>query len=121
MCPDPTYLPILCKDGTWSGPTTGSTMCIPCPRGSTCTNGIVTACAAGEISEPKANICMKCPAGYACPLLSFEYIVPCGPGYYSIEGATACTVSPAGSYAATTQAVPTVITGRYYAEIGFTY
>jgi len=45
---------------------------------------------------------MDCPAGYACPTSTFEKIVPCGPGYYSIAGSLTCEIAAAGTYAATT-------------------
>lgn len=56
-----------------------------------------------------ARHCESCPAGYACPGLLFEKIVPCEAGYYSKLGDTECQVISAGNYVANTGATNVVV------------
>ena len=68
----------VCVDGSYSD----AGMCITCPAGSCCADGVQTQCPAGRYSAAGAKEC-----------------VPCESGAISSAGATECTICEAGTYA----------------------
>ncbi|XP_077105722.1 uncharacterized protein LOC143764221 isoform X2 [Ranitomeya variabilis] len=86
-CPSGTSIEIPCEPGTFS-PMSGSSMCLPCPAGSSCMYVSTV--------EP-----VSCPRGNYCPAMT-AVPIPCPAGTFNpIEGAltlASCKRCPAGRY-----------------------
>ncbi|KAG8568304.1 hypothetical protein GDO81_013953 [Engystomops pustulosus] len=86
-CPSGSSIEIPCEPGTFS-PLSGSSMCLPCPAGSSCTHVSTV--------EPQS-----CPRGHYCPAMTAAPI-PCPAGTFNpIKGAltfASCKRCPVGRY-----------------------
>eukprot|EP01122_Echinamoeba_exundans_P014218 TRINITY_DN638_c0_g3_i1.p1 TRINITY_DN638_c0_g3~~TRINITY_DN638_c0_g3_i1.p1 ORF type:complete len:3128 (-),score=621.80 TRINITY_DN638_c0_g3_i1:85-9090(-) len=86
---------VVCTAGTTS--IAGSTSCSACPAGlysNATTNGICTACPAGQIT-PTQTGCQACSAGY---YQSGNLCLMCAAGTTSTAGSTSCTACSSSTY-----------------------
>ena len=76
----------------------GNLTCSPCPKGYECGTGTAEpeACHLGQFATGGAQRCIDCPAGFACPNTTDDYMIPCGPGWYSLSQQASCSPCPAG-------------------------
>ncbi|KAM3922961.1 uncharacterized protein RB166_012036 [Leptodactylus fuscus] len=85
FCPEGSFEPIPCPEGTYSN-STGQSVCSICPVGHTCLSGDI----------------IVCPAGYFCPEGTNTGSVPCPPGTFSpvpsLTSADGCLPCPPGMF-----------------------
>ena len=91
-----------CPNGKWKEEGDPATTCTEdCPAGYFCAAGAKTPCTAGKFcAAGSGDDTTQCSAGSYCPT-GAPYEIPCPSGYYSSAGATACTITTAGSQAIT--------------------
>eukprot|EP00435_Cladocopium_sp_Y103_P053180 s214_g17.t1 len=90
-----------------------SQLCLSCPRGFSCSDGVPQPCSRGYFSDSTgATFCRPCANGTFAPDLGSTKCISCPPGFYgATEGLEACEKCPKGSYMPSYQALSCISCG----------